>query len=156
MKIKIPNKTFYQRQSREVLRFINNEDSLHIINIKSKDKIYGDTSEKIYLDFDNKEIDLNTSKKYDVIVLTDIVEVHTDIFFLLSKLSQILNPTGKLITSFNSKYKIIIKILELLRLKDANIKYSYIQNKKIRNITSGLVHYLSSYTKQISHLSFLD
>ena len=139
MKIKIPNKTFYLRHSREVLRFINNEDSLHIINIKSKDKIYGDTSEKIYLDFDNKEIDLNTSKKYDVIVLTDIVEVHTDIFFLLSKLSQILNPTGKLIvTSFNSKYKIIIKILELLRLKDANIKYSYIQNKKIRNITSGL------------------
>ncbi len=151
MKIKIPNKTFYQRHSREVLRFINNEDSLHIINIKSKDKIYGDTSEKIYLDFDNKEIDLNTSKKYDVIVLTDIVEVHTDIFFLLSKLSQILNPTGKLIiTSFNSKYKIIIKILELLRLKDANIKYSYIQNKKIRNITSGLGYdYLSSYTKQI-------
>ena len=151
MKIKIPNKTFYQRHSREVLRFTNNEDSLHIINIKSKDKIYGDTSEKIYLDFDNKEIDLNTSKKYDVIVLTDIVEVHTDIFFLLSKLSQILNPTGKLIiTSFNSKYKIIIKILELLRLKDANIKYSYIQNKKIRNITSGLGYdYLSSYTKQI-------
>ena len=151
MKIKIPNKTFYQRHSREVLRFINNEDSLHIINIKSKDKIYGDTSEKIYLDFDNKEIDLNTSKKYDVIVLTDIVEVHTDIFFLLSKLSQILNPTGKLIvTSFNSKYKIIIKILELLRLKDANIKYSYIQNKKIRNITSGLGYdYLSSYTRQI-------
>ena len=151
MKIKIPNKTFYLRHSREVLRFINNEDSLHIINIKSKDKIYGDTSEKIYLDFDNKEIDLNTSKKYDVIVLTDIVEVHTDIFFLLSKLSQILNPTGKLIiTSFNSKYKIIIKILELLRLKDANIKYSYIQNKKIRNITSGLGYdYLSSYTKQI-------
>ena len=151
MKIKIPNKTFYQRHSREVLRFINNEDSLHIINIKSKDKIYGDTSEKIYLDFDNKEIDLNTSKKYDVIVLTDIVEVHTDIFFLLSKLSQILNPTGKLIiTSFNSKYKIIIKFLELLRLKDANIKYSYIQNKKIRNITSGLGYdYLSSYTKQI-------
>ena len=151
MKIKIPNKTFYQRHSREVLRFINNEDSLHIINIKSKDKIYGDTSEKIYLDFDNKEIDLNTSKKYDVIVLTDIVEVHTDIFFLLSKLSQILNPAGKLIiTSFNSKYKIIIKILELLRLKDVNIKYSYIQNKKIRNITSGLGYdYLSSYTKQI-------
>tara|TARA_B100000282_G_C31730789_1_gene490832 strand:- start:158 stop:1456 length:1299 start_codon:yes stop_codon:yes gene_type:complete len=151
MKIKIPNKTFYQRHSREVLRFINNEDSLHIINIKSKDKIYGDTSEKIYLDFDNKEIDLNTSKKYDVIVLTDIVEVHTDIFFLLSKLSQILNPTGKLIiTSFNSKYKIIIKFLELMRLKDANIKYSYIQNKKIRNITSGLGYdYLSSYTKQI-------
>jgi len=151
MKIKIPNKTFYLRHSREVLRFTNNEDSLHIINIKSKDKIYGDTSEKIYLDFDNKEIDLNTSKKYDVIVLTDIVEVHTDIFFLLSKLSQLLNPTGKLIiTSFNSKYKIIIKILELLRLKDANIKYSYIQNKKIRNITSGLGYdYLSSYTKQI-------
>lgn len=151
MKIKIPNKTFYLRHSREVLRFINNEDSLHIINIKSKDKIYGDTSEKIYLDFDNKEIDLNTRKKYDVIVLTDIVEVHTDIFFLLSKLSKILKPTGKLIiTSFNSKYKIIIKILELLRLKDANIKYSYIQNKKIRNITSGLGYdYLSSYTKQI-------
>ena len=151
MKIKIPHKTFYLRHSSEVLRYINNEDSLHIINIKSKDKIHGDTSEKIYLDFDNKEIDLNTSKKYDVIVLTDIVEVHTDIFFLLSKLSQILNPTGKLIiTSFNSKYKIIIKILELLRLKDANIKYSYIQNKKIRNITSGLGYdYLSSYTKQI-------
>ena len=89
MKIKIPNKTFYQRHSREVLRFINNEDSLHIINIKSKDKIYGDTSEKIYLDFDNKEIDLNTSKKYDVIVLTDIVEVHTDIFFIKQIITNI-------------------------------------------------------------------
>ena len=86
---------------------------------------------KYILTFDNKEIDLNTSKKYDVIVLTDIVEVHTDIFFYLSKLSQILNPTGKLIiTSFNSKYKIIIKILELLRLKDANIKYPIFKIKK--------------------------
>ena len=56
MKIKIPNKTFYLRHSREVLRFINNEDSLHIINIKSKDKIYGDTSKKYILTLTTRKL----------------------------------------------------------------------------------------------------
>jgi len=62
-----------------------------------------------------------------------------------------LNDNGKLvITSFNSKYKIIIKILERLKLKDKTLKYSYIHNDKINNIISGNgFDYINSFSKQI-------
>ena len=152
MKIQLPNKAFYSRHNDEIKRFTTNNKSLHIINSKSKNKIHDKLSEKLFLDFENGNINVdNLIGKYDVIVLTDIVESHPDIFVLFKKLSMNLNSNGKLIvTSLNSKYNLVIKILEFFNLKDTNVKHSYIHNKKIRNITSGLNYeYITSFSKQI-------
>ena len=153
MKFQISNKTFYSRHCKEISRFVSKNQSLHIVNAKSKYKINESaTTDIIYLEIENIDAEnLIIDKKYDVIILTDIVEVHPDIFNFFKLLSKFLNDNGKLIiTSFNSKYKIIIKILERLKLKDKTLKYSYIHNDKINNIISGNgFDYINSFSKQI-------
>jgi len=153
VKFQISNKTFYSRHSKEISRFVSKNQSLHIVNAKSKYKINESvTTDILYLEIEKIEAEnLIIDKKYDVIILTDIVEVHPDIFNFFKLLSKFLNDNGKLvITSFNSKYKIIIKILERLKLKDKTLKYSYIHNDKINNIISGNgFDYINSFSKQI-------
>ena len=83
LKIQLPNKAIYSRHNDEIKRFTTNNKSLHIINSKSKNKIHDKLSEKLFLDFENGNINVdNLIGKYDVIVLTDIVESHPDIFVL--------------------------------------------------------------------------
>ena len=49
MKIKISNKTFYKRHNSELIKFLNNQNTLHVINNSSRNKIKEDISDKIYL-----------------------------------------------------------------------------------------------------------
>ena len=148
---KLSNKVFYQRHNDELNRFTYNRSVLHIINSDSKNKISEVTSDKVFLD-KNQLIELNSSeKKYEAIILTDIVEVHDDLFSLLSQLTAYLSENGILvISSLNRKYTQLIRLLESLGMKDKNINYSYIQNRKLKNITSGLgFDFITSYSKQI-------
>ena len=39
MKFVLPNKEFYKRHNKELERFLIGENSLHIINVKSQNKI---------------------------------------------------------------------------------------------------------------------
>lgn len=151
MKFKISNKTYYSRHSNEIKRFIEGEKSLHIINKNSKNKINDDYSDKIFIDFNNLSKQLDIKTKYDVIVLSDVVEMHPDIFLFLKYLSEKLNVNGKLIVStFNYKYKTVIYLLEILKLKDKSLRYSYMRNKNLKNITIGLGYdYINTFTKQI-------
>ena len=150
MFIKISNKTFYDRHINEVQKFLINKKALHIINRKSKGKIYDDTSERLYLNITDKDL-IQKDKKYDVVILTDIIETHPNVFDLFSQISDILNDDGKfIISTFNTKYKFVIRALELLNLKDKTIKYSFIQNKKIKNIISGIgFEEVNYYTRQV-------
>lgn len=148
---KLSNKAFYQRHNEELNRFMFNRTVLHVINSNSQNKVTEIKSDKIYLN-KNQTIDSEIlEKKYEAIILTDIVEVHDDLFSLLSQLTSCLSKNGILvISSLNSKYTQLIRTLELLGMKDKNLNYSYIQNRKLKNITSGLgFDYITSYTKQI-------
>ena len=150
--MKIPNKTFYQRHSLELGRFLVSGNSLHIINKNSKNKIEDEVSHKIYLNpekLDYKQIEF--SKKYDTIIFTDIIESGTDIYKLLQLAKENLSPSGKLIvTSLNTKYIHISNLLESLNLKNKNIKQSYVASKKISNIASGVgFEYINTISKQI-------
>jgi len=111
MFIKISNKTFYDRHINEVQKFLINKKALHIINRKSKGKIYDDTSERLYLNITDKDL-IQKDKKYDVVILTDIIETHPNVFDLFSQISDILNDDGKfIISTFNTKYKFVIRAL---------------------------------------------
>ena len=151
--MKFSNETFYKRHNIELQRYISSEDSLHIININSKEKIKEQLSQKFYLSIeDGKDLKINVGgKKYETIVLTDVVEVVDDVYSLISILRNLLKPNGKLIiTSVNTKYYFFIKLLEILRLKDKNSTYSYIHNKKIKNIASGVgFEFVNTNSKQI-------
>lgn len=150
--MKIANKTFYKRHSIELGRFLVSENSLHIINENSKNKIEDDISDKIYLNPENLDYNqIEFSDIYDTIIFTDIIESGTDIYRLLQLAKENLSDSGKLIvTSLNTKYIHISNLLEFLNLKNKNIKQSYVASKKISNIASGVgFEYINTISKQI-------
>ena len=150
---KISNKTFYHRHKVEIEKYLENKNSLHILNVDSINKIINAKSDKLFLDLnDPKNVPtLDKNKKYDRILLTDVLENHDDVFTLLSIITDCLSDDGKLIiSSINSKYSLIFKFFEYLKIKDSNKNNSYIHLKKIQNITNGLgLEYQKYYTKQL-------
>ncbi len=150
---KISNKTFYYRHKKEIEKYLESKNSLHILNISSKNKIINIESDKLFLDLNdpNNLPNIEKNKKYDRILLTDVIENHDDVFTLLARVTDSLSDDGKLIvSSINSRYSLIFKIFEYLKIKDSNKNNSYIHIKKIKNITNGLgLEYQKYYTKQL-------
>ena len=140
MKFKVSNKTFYRRHNNELERFLNEENSIHIINEISKHKITEELSTKYFVNLDKPELLFtNISNKYDLVVLTDVLESSSDIFELFKQTKKILNPNGKLIiSSINTKWNFILKFLEFLKLKEKSNQFSYVHNKKIQNVAMGV------------------
>lgn len=155
--IKISNKVFYKRHSLEIEKFINNKKALHIQNKNSEKKLNIQDVENIYLDLDDKNMNLILTQKYERIVLTDVIEHHPDIYMLLTLISNHLTYDGKLIlSSINSKYNWLIKLLEFFKLKDKNDKKTLIHIDLIENITSAAgLEYQKRFTKQIFPFKFL-
>lgn len=155
--IKISNKVFYKRHSLEIEKFIKNKKALHIQNKNSEKKINIQDMENIYLDLDDKNMNLILTQKYERIVLTDVIEHHPDIYMLLTLISNHLTYDGKLIlSSINSKYIWLIKLLEFFKLKDKNDKKTLIHIDLIENITSAAgLEYQKRFTKQIFPFKFL-
>ena len=132
---KISNKTFYHRHKVEIEKYLESKNSLHILNFDSKNKIINAESDKLFLKFDNPSNvpKIEKNKKYDRILLTDVIENHEDVFTLLSTISDSLTDDGKLIiSSINSKYSLIFKFFEYLKIKDSNKNNSYIHLKKLK------------------------
>ena len=128
------------------------------MNINSKNKIINPDNQRLFLDpgnTNNVPI-LDKNKKYERIILTDILENHDDVYSLLSEITDSLSDDGKLIiSSINSKYSLFIKFLELIKIKDSNKNSSYIHLKKIKNITNGVgLEYQKYYTKQFLPFKF--
>ena len=150
---KISNKIFYYRHKKEIEKYLESKNSLHILNISSKNKIINIESDKLFLDLNdpNNLPNIDKNKKYDRILLTDVIENHDDVFTLLARVTYSLSYDCKLIvSSINSRYSLIFKIFEYLKIKDSNKNNSYIHIKKIKNITNGLgLEYQKYYTKQL-------
>ena len=157
--IKLSNKSFYQRHKNEIQKFISNNNSLHIINKKSSKKFDLSDCDQIDIDLENEDYRLFEiqDKKYDTIVLTDVLENHENLYKFLQSISLLLNDDGRLIiSSINSKYNLLITLFEKIGLKDQNKSSSYIHVTKINKITSGLgLEYQKFYTRQIFPFKFL-
>tara|TARA_B100001250_G_scaffold169750_1_gene146227 strand:+ start:60362 stop:61657 length:1296 start_codon:yes stop_codon:yes gene_type:complete len=157
--MKLSNTNFYKRHNLELERYLASEEALHIINVNSREKISENLSEKLYVDIDEtKDLSIKfNGKKYKTVILTDVVEVVDDIYKLISEIKHLLAANGKLIiTSLNTKYYLIVKLLEMLKLKERNKKFSYIHNKKINNVASGLgFEFVNTISKQIFPFKFL-
>lgn len=152
MRIKISNKTFYNRHSRELEKY-QFSNSANLININSKDKLITSKSKNIYIDtgkideFLNKSID----EKYEYLIFTDVLEHISDINSFINHCKKMLLPNGKLIvSSVNTKYRYMFKLFEFFNLKDKNILNSYLNNKKISVMFQGLgFEFIKTYSRQI-------
>ena len=152
MKLQLSNKTFYKRHNNELIKYIVNKKSLHIFAYDSFTKIDENLSEKLSFDIQNiKKNFKEINKKYEVVVLTDVIEQVDDINLLMSEIKKIMKNDGKLVlSSINPKYYLLIKIFEILKLKQKNQKFSYIHNKKIDKVVNGFgFEYIHSSSKQI-------
>lgn len=152
MKLQISNKTFYKRHNKELEKYIVNKRSAHLFASESENKISEDLSDKIPISFTDLEKSFEKiNNKYNTVVLTDVIEHVDDISLFMSKLKNIITRDGKLIlSSINPKYYLIIKFLELLKLKQTNSKFSYIHYKKIEKVINGYgFEYIHSSSKQL-------
>jgi len=149
MIFKLANKTFYKRHILEINKYIVFDDFFHIVSHNLKDKFFSKSPNCGFISKDGHIV--NFKSNYDIILLTDVVENHPNVFGLFDEVANSLNNNGKLVIStFNSKYKLIIRLLEILKLKESSVKYSFIQRKKINNIIRGLgFEEVSYHTRQI-------
>ena len=153
------NKEFYRRHNSELERYLFSNSSLHIINKNSKTKIDEKYSEKLYFDT-SLDIDSqikNINKKFDVIVVTDVLEIYDDIYLFLEKLNHLLKDNGKLIlSSINTRWGNLIKIAEFFGLKSKTDNFSYIHLKKIEKISNGAgFDLIETITRQFIPFKFL-
>lgn len=149
---KLTSTTYNTRHYNEIKRYIySQENVLHITN--EKNKFFFDSEiETSYIN-SNDEIEkvLNNNKKYDLIVVTDIFELTSDIYKFLDDLSNLISNGGKiLITSINTKWNLFLYLFEILNLKNKSAPRSYIHPKKINTIASSAgFELINSYSRQI-------
>lgn len=159
MRLKISNKPFYSRHLLEIQKYQKNEDVLHLVNHKSKDKFKDLDSEILYVDssFESLNNSITNQLKYSTILLTDIVEDVDDIYNFLKSIKSKLLTNGKvIISSTNTHWRVPSKILEVLKLKDKTNKNSYIHLEKIKNVADGIgLEYLRSTSRQYFPFKFL-
>ena len=154
MNFKINSTEFYSRQNQEIKRFLNVEKkTLHIcIN---QDNLFLDKEKLDVLALENQKDVIQSifklEKKYDLIIITDLFEVSSDIYELLKTTRDKLNNNGKiLISTINPKWRSVLRFSEIINIKKQIRKSSNTKLKKIVSSarSSGLeLNYF--YTKQI-------
>ena len=145
---------------KEISKYLSEDNSvLHISSSSSGVFELEESIDTLTIDPKKKlEIELLNLKKdkYDLIVVTDIFEVSSDIYNFVKFLKNALTKEGKvLLTSINPKWNVILKFFELLKLKSNSNINAYIKPSKISNIFNSLnFEKLKSYNRQIFPFSF--
>tara|TARA_B100000214_G_scaffold104954_2_gene73639 strand:- start:15909 stop:17231 length:1323 start_codon:yes stop_codon:yes gene_type:complete len=162
---KLASLTYNTRHYNEIKRYFDDDAKiLHIVNNKqasNRNLEYSSISriETMYVEID-EDINnfLSDDETYDLIVVTDIFELTSDIYKFLDQLNNSINQNGKiLITSINTKWNLFLYIFELLNLKNKSRPRSYIHPKKINSIAkSAGFELIKSYSRQIFPFKFFQ
>lgn len=149
---KLTSDTYNKRHYNEIKRYIDKGSRvLHITNENNKYSFDTLINTK-YIKIDDSVRDvLNNKEGYDLIVVTDIFELTSDIYQFLESLNKSISKNGKvLITSINTKWNLFLYLFELLNLKNKSEPRSYIHPKKINSIArSAGFELVNSYSRQI-------
>tara|TARA_B000000565_G_scaffold241342_1_gene206079 strand:+ start:1799 stop:3103 length:1305 start_codon:yes stop_codon:yes gene_type:complete len=141
MKSLISNKEFYRRHNQELEKYLIFKNTLHLINKNSANKVSPQGNIIEYIDLDenlSEQLRNLEDNKFELIILSDIIEIYDDIFDVFQTFETLLTPQGSLlVTSINTKWKLPLKLMEFLKLKQKTSQFSYIHNKKIENISLG-------------------
>ncbi|MDA9737810.1 glycosyltransferase family 2 protein [Acidimicrobiaceae bacterium] len=154
---KLASTTYNTRHYNEIKRYFDEgANILHIVN-ENNEYTFDSKIETKYINIeDDIQNVLNQDKKYDLIIVTDIFELSSDIYYFLDKINCSINHNGKLlITSINTKWNLFLYLFEMLNLKNKSIPRSYIHPKKINTIAkSAGFELIKSYSRQIFPFKF--
>ena len=143
MKIKLTNKTYYERHFKVLERYTNNCDFIHLIG--SRNNFLSNQTNTIVIEKEDIVSYITPNQKFDTVTMTDFFETSDDIYTLLIKSKSLLQPQGKLIIStINFRLAFLIKLFEFLRLKNKSPKLSQINEKHLINLAQMIINGLCS------------
>lgn len=148
---RLSSTTYNIRHYNEIKRYFDKgANILHIVNKNTSKSINTDIETK-YIEIDEDIKNTLNKNFYDLIIVTDIFELTSDIFDFLNTINTSTKQNGKvLITSVNTKWNLLLYFFELLNLKNQSLPRSYIHPKKINNIAkSAGFELIKSYNRQI-------
>ena len=134
--LKLSRKQFYNNHFSEIDKYTQpNSSVLHITSALGEEKFNHTNYDTLYIDsskdLETQVLDLN-EEKYDLIVVTDIFEVFTDVYQFVKFFKNFLKKEGKiLLTSINPRWNILFKVFETIGLKRKSQINSYINPRKI-------------------------
>ena len=151
--IKVSSTTFYLRHHNEINKYISDkEKTLYITgSLPKKSLNLGESIDVLVIDLENNiGSQLESLSEYSLIVVTDIFELIDDVYIFLQKISKNLTEDGKLIIStINNIWSPILKIFEIMRLKNLSSDRSYMPIKKLHVIgRSAGFEKINFYTRQ--------
>lgn len=159
--MKISSDTYYIRHENEIKRYISESKNwVHVIKSNNSYINITQFKENILLseslDNFNKEFKGLRDFYYDLIIVTDVLELTDDVYGLLKTLNKKLNKNGKvLITTINPKWNSIMLFFEFIKLKKTSPPRSYIHNKKIKSIAAAAgFNIIESHSRQIFPFKF--
>ncbi|MDC3103208.1 glycosyltransferase family 2 protein [Acidimicrobiaceae bacterium] len=151
--IKFNPETFYRRHNKEIEKFIFNPlKTLHIVSDDVDTNLLENFCEYLLMN-KNEDIDLSLksiNNKFDLIIITDLLENQENISEFFDVLYSKLNDNGKLlVTSVNNIWYPILNFFELIGLKKKSKKRVYTSPKKLKNIlSSNKYSYIQYHTRQ--------
>jgi len=153
--VKISSKVYNRNHVNELVRYVkNSQDSIHLMSEKSTNiDGFKELNKDLHLINENNLNDFigSLSKKYDLVIVTDLFEMTENIYEFFENIKLILKPDGKLlINSVNPKWNKILKFFELLGLKVSSEGRSVINPKNLNNIAKSSGFELNQfYSRQL-------
>ena len=153
--MKISSKVYNNNHVNELVRYVNNsEDIIHLLSEKSTNiEGFKKLNKDLHLINENNLNDFtrSLSKKYDLVIVTDLFEMTENIYEFFENIKLILKPDGKLlINSVNPKWNKILKSFEFMGLKVSSQDRSNINPRILDNIAKSSGFDLNQfYSRQI-------
>ena len=151
--MKLASKYFYKSNEKEIYKYIKS-DSEYINIVNHNSNIPNEFSKNVVKLENGQNIDELLDKRlnkntYDLIVLTDIFELSDDIYNTLKNIKKYLKNDGYLIlSSINPLWHSIIKLFEIIGIKNTSPIKSYIKPNKIETILrSSNFHRTKKYNR---------
>ena len=146
---------FYESHLKEISKYISDDvNYLNIVNKSSNipENLFENQLKLVHNQSINEALlSLQTKEKFDVIILTDIFDLSSDIYNLLKTVKKYLKEDGLIIlTSINPIWHSIINFIEKINLKNKSNFKSYIRPNKIKGILNATnFEELNSYNRMI-------
>ena len=140
--MRISSKLYNNNHVNELVRYVNNsQDSIHLLSEKSTNiDGFKNLNKDLHLINEDNLNDFvsSLSKKYDLVIVTDLFEMTENIYEFFENIKLILKPDGKLlINSVNPKWNRVLRFFEFIGLKASSQGRSTINPRNLNNIAKS-------------------
>lgn len=137
--MKFSSKIYNRNHVNELTRYVqNSKDIAHLLSDKSTNiDGFKQLNKDLHLIDENNLNNFISSmtKKYDLIIVTDLFEMTDNIYEFFENIKLLLKPGGKLlINSVNPKWNRVLRFFEFIKLKVTTRSRSLINPRNLKNI----------------------